>query len=177
MALSRDKKNQVVAEVTELLDGAKLTVVANYPGTSVQAMQRLRRDARANGTKVRLWCNEHAIKRDRLISEHSTVSLFINFPSEATSMRRELWTASIGDSERDLVTELKQKSIFIHRVPFLSLPPRATKSVSKHTAMTIKVGSRQLNRSKKSPKTTNAPLSFKRSADGLRPSFILAHVS
>ena len=131
----------------------------------------------ANGTKVRLWCDEHAIKRDRLISEHSTVSLFINFPSEATSMRRELWTASISDSERDLVTELKQKSFFRTQSSFSYRSPARCKSVSKHTAMTIKVGSRQLNRSKKSPKTTNAPLLFKRSADGLRPLFILAHMS
>jgi large subunit ribosomal protein L10 len=57
MALSRDKKNEVVAEVAELLDGAKLTVVANYPGTSVKAMQELRRQARENGTKVRVIKN------------------------------------------------------------------------------------------------------------------------
>lgn len=57
MALSRDKKNEVVAEVAELLNGAKLTVVANYPGTSVKAMQELRRQAKENGTKVRVIKN------------------------------------------------------------------------------------------------------------------------
>src|SRR5580704_10143178 len=57
MALSRDKKNQVVAEVAELLSEAKLTVVANYPGTSVKAMQQLRRQARENGTSVRVIKN------------------------------------------------------------------------------------------------------------------------
>lgn len=57
MALSRDKKEQVVAEVSELLNGAKLTVVANYPGTSVQAMQTLRRQAKENGTSVRVIKN------------------------------------------------------------------------------------------------------------------------
>jgi len=57
MALSRDKKNQVVREVSELLAEAKLVVVARYPGTSVQAMQRLRREARQNGTNVRVIKN------------------------------------------------------------------------------------------------------------------------
>ena len=57
MALSKDKKKEVVAEVAALLEGAKLTVVANYPGTSVQAMQQLRRQARENGTSVRVIKN------------------------------------------------------------------------------------------------------------------------
>jgi large subunit ribosomal protein L10 len=52
VALTRTKKNQVVSEVAELLSQAKLTVVAYYPGTSVKAMQELRRQARENGTKV-----------------------------------------------------------------------------------------------------------------------------
>jgi large subunit ribosomal protein L10 len=57
VALSRDKKNQVVAEVSQLLSEARLTVVANYPGTSVKAMQELRRQARENGTSVRVIKN------------------------------------------------------------------------------------------------------------------------
>ena len=57
MALSKDKKNQVVAEVGELLGTSKLTVVARYPGTSVKAMQQLRRDAKANGTTVKVVKN------------------------------------------------------------------------------------------------------------------------
>jgi large subunit ribosomal protein L10 len=57
MALSRDKKNQVVAEVSELLANSKLTVVARYQGTSVKSMQQLRRQARENGTGVRVIKN------------------------------------------------------------------------------------------------------------------------
>lgn len=52
MALSKDKKADVVAEVAELLKDSKLTVVAKYPGTSVKSMQELRRTSRDNGTKV-----------------------------------------------------------------------------------------------------------------------------
>lgn len=57
MALSKDKKNQVVLEVSELLADAKLVVLARYPGTSVQAMQQLRRQARENGTSVKVIKN------------------------------------------------------------------------------------------------------------------------
>jgi large subunit ribosomal protein L10 len=52
MALSKDKKAEVVAEVSELLDSSKLTVIAKYTGTSVKSMQRLRREARETGTTV-----------------------------------------------------------------------------------------------------------------------------
>ncbi len=52
MALSKDKKAEVVSEVAELLKDSKLTVVAKYPGTSVKSMQELRRSSRENGTKV-----------------------------------------------------------------------------------------------------------------------------
>jgi len=52
MALSKDKKAEVVAEVSELLKDSKMTVVAKYQGTSVKSMQELRKTARDNGTKI-----------------------------------------------------------------------------------------------------------------------------
>ena len=52
MALTKHKKHEVVADVAELLKSSKLTVVAQYQGTTVKAMQQLRKDARSNGTKV-----------------------------------------------------------------------------------------------------------------------------
>jgi len=52
MALSKDKKAEVVDEVTQLLKDSKLTVLAKYQGTSVKSMQELRRSSRDNGTKV-----------------------------------------------------------------------------------------------------------------------------
>ncbi len=57
MALTKDDKNKVVAEVAELLSNSKMTVVAKYQGTSVQALQGLRRQARDNGTKVKVVKN------------------------------------------------------------------------------------------------------------------------
>lgn len=52
MALSKDKKVEVVDEVSQLLKESKMTVVAKYEGTSVKSMQELRRSSRDNGTKV-----------------------------------------------------------------------------------------------------------------------------
>lgn len=57
MALSKDKKIQVVSDVTGLLDASKLTVVAKYSGTSVKAMQQLRRDAHDSGTTISIVKN------------------------------------------------------------------------------------------------------------------------
>lgn len=62
MALSKDQKNQVVADVVELLKTSKMTVVAAYQGTTVKAIQQLRRDARANGTKLRVVKNRLVIQ-------------------------------------------------------------------------------------------------------------------
>lgn len=62
MALSKDKKNQVVAEVAELLSNSKMTVVAQYPGTTVKAIQSLRREAKQNGTKISVVKNRLVIK-------------------------------------------------------------------------------------------------------------------
>jgi len=52
MALSKQKKADVIAEITELLKDSKLTVIAKYQGTSVKSMQELRRSARDNGTRI-----------------------------------------------------------------------------------------------------------------------------
>lgn len=57
MALTKEKKTEVVDEVAELLASSKLTVVAKYAGTSVKSMQQLRRDSSENGTKVKVIKN------------------------------------------------------------------------------------------------------------------------
>jgi len=62
MALTKNKKDEVVAEVSDLLKTSKMTVVAKYQGTTVKALQQLRRDARANGTKVKVVKNRLVIK-------------------------------------------------------------------------------------------------------------------
>lgn len=62
MALSKNQKQDVVGEVAELLQSSKMTVVAKYQGTTVKALQQLRRDARENGTKVKVVKNRLVIQ-------------------------------------------------------------------------------------------------------------------
>jgi large subunit ribosomal protein L10 len=57
MALTKDKKSEVVSEVSELLNSSKMTVITKYQGTPVKALQDLRRQARDNGTKVKVVKN------------------------------------------------------------------------------------------------------------------------
>jgi large subunit ribosomal protein L10 len=62
MALTKQEKDAVVKEVADLLSSSKMTVVAAYQGTTVKAIQQLRRDARDNGTTVRVVKNRLVIK-------------------------------------------------------------------------------------------------------------------
>ena len=57
MALTKDKKNEVISEVSELLKASKMTVIAKYQGTSVKSMQDFRRQAKATGTTVKVAKN------------------------------------------------------------------------------------------------------------------------
>ena len=62
MALTKQEKNEVVAKVSDLLTSSKMTVVAKYQGTTVKAIQDLRKQARDNGTKVQVVKNRLVIK-------------------------------------------------------------------------------------------------------------------
>lgn len=62
MALTKEKKHALVDEISSLLAGSKMTVVASYKGTPVKAMQELRRNGRENGTKLRVIKNRLVIK-------------------------------------------------------------------------------------------------------------------
>ena len=57
MAISKDKKNTLVADLTELLTGAKTTVYAKYQGLSVAELQELRKAARESGVKIKVVKN------------------------------------------------------------------------------------------------------------------------
>ena len=57
MALTKDKKNEIISEVSGLLNASKMTVIAKYQGTTVKAMQDFRRQAKANGTTVKVAKN------------------------------------------------------------------------------------------------------------------------
>lgn len=57
MAISRDKKNALVAEFSELLKSAKTTTFAAYQGLSVADIQELRKMARESGVTIRVVKN------------------------------------------------------------------------------------------------------------------------
>jgi large subunit ribosomal protein L10 len=57
MALTKQQKDDVVSEVADLLKDSKMTVVAQYQGTTVKALQQLRREAKNTGTQVKVVKN------------------------------------------------------------------------------------------------------------------------
>jgi large subunit ribosomal protein L10 len=57
MAISKDKKNELVADLTELLENAKTTVYAKYQGLTVAELQGLRKAAREAGVKIKVVKN------------------------------------------------------------------------------------------------------------------------
>lgn len=57
MAITRDKKQTLVAELTELLENAKGTAFAQYAGLSVADLQSLRKAAREAGVTIKVVKN------------------------------------------------------------------------------------------------------------------------
>lgn len=62
MALTKDKKKEVISQISQLLDESKMTVIAGYQGTPVKALQRLRRDGKTEGTTVKVVKNRLVIQ-------------------------------------------------------------------------------------------------------------------
>jgi large subunit ribosomal protein L10 len=57
MAISKDKKQALVAEFNDTLTSAKMVVAASYDGVSVADLQALRREARDAGVTIRVIKN------------------------------------------------------------------------------------------------------------------------
>jgi len=57
MAISKDKKQALVAEMSELFANAKSTAVAKYQGISVAELQELRKNAREAGVVIKVVKN------------------------------------------------------------------------------------------------------------------------
>jgi large subunit ribosomal protein L10 len=75
MALSKSQKQAIVSELDELLSQSKMTVVVKYQGTSVKALQELRKNAKDNGTKVKVVKNrlvKQALKNNSKLSKINT---------------------------------------------------------------------------------------------------------
>lgn len=57
MAISRDKKQALVAEISDVLKDAKSTVFAQYKGLTVAEVQELRKNAREAGVVIKVAKN------------------------------------------------------------------------------------------------------------------------
>lgn len=57
MAISRDKKQSLVTELTDILKDAKMFVFAQYDGLAVSEMQELRRAAREQNVQIKVVKN------------------------------------------------------------------------------------------------------------------------
>jgi large subunit ribosomal protein L10 len=78
MALTKDKKNEIVSEVANLLADSKMTVVVAYQGTPVKAMQKLRHAGDENGTTLRVVKNRlvaQALKKNDTFKDVDTSAL------------------------------------------------------------------------------------------------------
>ncbi len=62
MPLSRVKKEEVVSSISDLLSSSKMTVIVSYQGTPVKSMQSLRRQAKENGTTVKVVKNRLVVQ-------------------------------------------------------------------------------------------------------------------
>lgn len=78
MALTKQQKSEVIAEVAKLLESSKMTVVAQYQGTGVKALQQLRREAKDAGTSVHVVKNRlvvQALKQSDTLKDVDTSDL------------------------------------------------------------------------------------------------------
>lgn len=91
MALTRQKKEEVVDEIGRLLSESKLTVVAKYQGTPVKAMQQLRSSAAADGTTL------HVVKNRLFKKALGANDIFKGI--DTSSLRGQLLYAFNADDE------------------------------------------------------------------------------
>jgi large subunit ribosomal protein L10 len=78
MALNKEQKAAVVAEVRDLLLGSKLTVIAEYRGVDVKSMQSLRKSAKENSTIIKVVKNrlvKQALSQNDILKNVDTSKL------------------------------------------------------------------------------------------------------
>jgi large subunit ribosomal protein L10 len=114
MALTKEQKDKVVAEVTDLLNTSKMTVICEYQGMSVAQAQELRRSAIENGSSVKVVKNRllrHAASQiDTLkeldLSGHAGQLMYIFNPED------EVAAAKLASEFAKKNPELKLKAAF-----------------------------------------------------------------
>ncbi len=114
MAISKDKKSAVIKEVEELLENSKLTVMANYQGTSVKALQSLRREAKNSGTQIKVIKNrlfKTALKnnskyKDLDLSSLNSMLLYAFNQSDEVAPAQDLYKFSKENNKLEFVAGL-----------------------------------------------------------------------
>ncbi len=128
MALSKEQKTTVIADLTELLSSTKLTVVAEYKGTTVKSMQALRKEAKGNGTSVK-------VVKNRLVKQAlSGVDTFKNV--DTTALTGQLLYAF---NDADEVAPAKVISDFAKKEPALKFVGAITTEGTFMSAEEVKV--------------------------------------
>jgi large subunit ribosomal protein L10 len=91
MAISKDKKQELVADLGALLSDAKMTVYAKYQGLSVADLQELRKAAREAGVKIK-------IVKNRLVRvAMDEIAIYKN--TDTTGLEGQLLYAMSNDDE------------------------------------------------------------------------------
>jgi large subunit ribosomal protein L10 len=78
MALNKEQKAAVVAEIRDLLLISKLTVIAEYRGVDVKSMQSLRKSAKENSTIIKVVKNrlvKQALSQNDILKNVDTSEL------------------------------------------------------------------------------------------------------
>ncbi|TWP21876.1 50S ribosomal protein L10 [TM7 phylum sp. oral taxon 352] len=94
MAISRDKKQTLVAELTELLKGAKGTAFARYQTLTVADLQELRKAAREAGVVIKVVKNRLV----RVALQEIDTSLLVGQLVYAVSAEDEVMPAKVLDT-------------------------------------------------------------------------------
>lgn len=121
MALTKEQKDAVVAEVTDLLATSKMTVICEYQGMSVAQAQELRRSATANGSSVKVVKNRllrHAASQiDALkeldLSGHAGQLMYIFNPEDEVAAAKLANEFAKKNPELKLVAAFSDEGILI----------------------------------------------------------------
>ncbi len=121
MALTKEQKDAVVSEVTELLTTSKMTVICEYQGMSVAQAQELRRNALQNGSSVKVVKNRllrHAAAqidslKDLDLSGHAGQLMYIFNPEDEVAAAKLANEFAKKNPELKLVAAFSEEGMLI----------------------------------------------------------------
>ena len=111
MAISKDKKQQLVADLNEILSDAKMTVFAKYQGLTVKEMQELA-DYLVKQNSVELfadYANSHGLQRRNLMirKSHNLLERYINSRIIYNMLNEQAWHQYLNQKDPVIDAALK----------------------------------------------------------------------